>query len=213
MCGKSTFYKSWSIRKMQQDFGCAIASIGYTLGQSKSGDQVPGNTIPVIQSTSTDYQVITMRWGLTPSWANEQRAQSMSFYNARAESLLDKPSFKELVSHKRCIVPVDALYEGHGEMECRFERPDHGTMWLAGLWDTNKFITPQQGCTVITCEPSAIVRPAHHRMPVVLDLEDAKRWLDPNANPTELQALLVPYKGVLYRTAINSKQMQLNFRG
>lgn len=213
MCGKSTFYKPWSIRKIEQDFGSAIAHMPLGGLMSKLGDQRPGDMIPVIVSIDNNIKISVMKWGLTPSWAKMDRAQSMSFYNARAESLTEKASFKDLLNTKRCVLPTDAFFEGHGETECKFERPDGKTMWLAGLWTVNEFVYPREGCTVITCEPSSIVRPAHHRMPVVLSDEDSRRWLDPKNRFEDLKGLLVPYQGELVRTAVNSRQLHLNFRG
>jgi putative SOS response-associated peptidase YedK len=137
------------------------------------------------------------RWGLVPHWA-----QDLSFgdklYNARAETLAQKPAFREALRRRRCVVPVTAFYEWtkiDGRTQRFVFRPNQGAfLSLAGLWETWRAPEGKKigSFTVVTVPPNALVAPIHGRMPAVLDPASVERWLDPDADSTALGALLVP---------------------
>jgi putative SOS response-associated peptidase YedK len=104
--------------------------------------------------------------------------------NARAESLTEKPAFKQLVGTRRCIIPEDGFYEWRKEGKHKVPMWVHlksrEPFGLAGLWDVWR--KPDGGkvesFTIITTEPNELVRPIHNRMPVILRPEDEEQWLD-----------------------------------
>lgn len=140
-----------------------------------------------------------LRWGLVPSWAKDDKMAS-KMINARAETLMDKPSFKNLIYRKRCIVPADGFYEwkktAEGKQPMRIVLKDRGIFSLAGLYDT--WLAPNGGkistCTVITTAPNQLMADIHDRMPVILNKEDEASWLDrENQNTKQLLSLLRPF--------------------
>lgn len=139
----------------------------------------------------------TFRWGLVPWWAEDPGIGSRHI-NARAETLAERPAFKDSFLHKRCIVPADGFYEWQ-------RRPEGGKLphyihrsgeplALAGLWASWK--DPASGerlatCTIVTTDADDLLRPIHGRMPVVLPRGAWDRWLDRDADDREeLEALL-----------------------
>ena len=110
-------------------------------------------------------------------------------FNARAETLQDKASFKRPFKSQRCLVPVSGDYEWKDKQPyyVHAEQP----LALAGLWDPwegrGEGITP---FAVIKTEPGETVRELHHRMPAVLSPGDYEAWLSPQSQPDEFEALL-----------------------
>jgi len=135
------------------------------------------------------------RWGLVPSWSKDP-AIGNRMINARAETILDKPSFKPLLTKKRCLIPADGFYEwktiAGGKQPFHIRRQDGGLFAFAGLWEEWKSPdgNPMQTCTIITVEPNELMAPIHNRMPAILEREDEKVWLDAASNSKDVFALV-----------------------
>ena len=99
-----------------------------------------------------------MRWGLIPSWAKD-KAIGAKMINARGETLLEKPSFKNLVISKRCVVITDGYFEWHNigtvKTPYYFHDPKKNILPMAGLWDEWKSANGElmKTYTVITTTP------------------------------------------------------------
>lgn len=140
-----------------------------------------------------------LRWGLVPSWASDEKIGS-KMINARAETLLEKPSFRSLVARRRALVPADGFYEwkqnGGEKQPMRITMRDGGIFSMAALYDT--WVAPDGRklgtCTIITTTPNELMAGIHDRMPVIVRPEDEAFWLDRgNADTTGLMSLLRPY--------------------
>jgi putative SOS response-associated peptidase YedK len=133
------------------------------------------------------YEVV--RWGLVPSWSKSQE-HAAKLINARSETILEKPSFRQLMGRRRCLIPADGFYEwkkdpsdsrGGTKQPHAIYRADRTTFCFAGLWDewfdplTRQ---PLRTATVCTCEPNKLLRTLHHRMAVILPREHWEAWLD-----------------------------------
>ncbi len=141
-----------------------------------------------------------LRWGLVPPWAKAPDVGARMI-NARAETAATNPAFRAAFRRRRCLVPADGFYEWQ-RLERRNKQPFYIRMRdglpfaFAGLWEC--WEGPQgdalETCTILTTEPSELVRPVHDRMPVILDPQDWDLWLDPSVqDPARLQPLLRPY--------------------
>jgi putative SOS response-associated peptidase YedK len=125
-----------------------------------------------------------MRWGLVPHWANDTKKAS-SLINARMETLTEKPSFRTLISQKRCAVVADSYFEWQTvdgrKQPYRVALAARPLFLFAGLYDTWR--TPSDEwlhtCTVITTAATAEINWLHERMPVILDEPALAAWLDP----------------------------------
>lgn len=154
----------------------------------------PGQFAPVL--TMDDPRSIQFfRWGLVPSWANDERI-GYKLINARAETLLEKPSFQHLVPYQRCLVLADSFYEWKQEEGAknpyRILRADGSPFYMAGLWSSwrraaNDWLFTY---TILTTEPNELVASLHDRMPVILPKPDALRWLRQTQDPPGLVAEL-----------------------
>lgn len=139
-----------------------------------------------------------LRWGLVPTWSREPRGRTL-LINARAESLSDKPAFREPFERRRCLIPADGFYEwrhaGAQREAFLVRRADGRPFAFAGLWELPAERDPgvEGTCTIITTEPNESLRDIHDRMPVILNPEDWNRWLDPELRRVSvLRPLLRP---------------------
>ena len=158
-----------------------------------------------------------MKWGLVPSWAKDI-AIGHKMINARSETLQEKPSFRGLLAHHRCLILADGFYEWHNEGKVKtpyYIRLKTGEPFtFAGLWSewNGSDGSALRTCTIITCGPNALMERIHHRMPVILDGVPAAAWIDPAlTDKAKLQALLKPFpaaKMELYAVSrlVNSPQ-------
>ncbi len=129
-------------------------------------------------------QFVWMRWGLIPAWQKEEDIGSQ-WINARAETIDEKPLFKKLFQKKRCLIVVDGFYEWH-VINKQVKQPyyickkDHGPFVFAGLWEhwENKAGKIIESCTLLTTDANNLLKPIHHRMPVILPKTDFNHWLD-----------------------------------
>ena len=138
------------------------------------------------------------RWGLVPHWASSL-SEGDKMFNARAETLLQRPAFRDAFLARRCVVPVTAFYEwrreGKRSQRFVFRSQEARFVALAGLWALGRAPSGERvgSYTVITVEPNQLVAPIHDRMPAVLtSSEEVERWLALDTSPDELSELLRP---------------------
>jgi putative SOS response-associated peptidase YedK len=167
-------------------------------------DVRPTQQVPVLLA---DHILAHMRWGLVPVWAKDPKA-GYQLFNARAEGIESKPSFKRPLVSQRCLIPASAFFEWTGETghktKYRLARPDGERFGFAGLSDTWKAPDGHalQTCTIITTTPNRVVEPIHTRMPVLL-LPEQEEWLNPDlTEPQDILPYLKPYPDGLLEAAI-----------
>lgn len=138
----------------------------------------PTQLVPIV----TDSGTLTARWGLVPGW-EKSFSTKYPTHNARLETARDKPSFRSAWKHSRtCLIPTGGFYEWKKEGNIKqpyfIHKPDD-LLVFAGLWepwnDRNSF-------TILTTESRGIITPLHHRMPVMLNSNDAQQWLSAGAD-------------------------------
>jgi len=132
------------------------------------------------------------RWGLIPRWAKPDRIPDRTF-NARGETVAEKPTFREAWKKRRCVLPVSGYYEWTGpkghKQPFYFHQEDGTPLLLAGLWETWRHEdTVVESCTVITRASAGKPAEYHHRMPVFLDRSDVVDWL---TGPVEVAGGLI----------------------
>lgn len=194
MCGR--FVQSSPLETLEALFqvSCQLAGFGphYNLAPTQAVLAVRRN--PASGQRSLD----ALRWGLIPHWAKDASVGAKLF-NARADGLADKPSFRDAFAKRRCLIPADAFYEwalgGKPRQPFAIRRPDGQPFAFAGLWENWKGPDGEwvRTVTIITTEANGLLAGLHHRMPAILHPADYAKWLgDEPASPQELLALLRP---------------------
>lgn len=155
----------------------------------------PTQQLAVITNQIPD-QLQYFRWGLIPFWSKEV-PRNIPLINARAESVTEKSSFRQIFKNRRCLVPADGFYEWVREgkkIPYRFTMKDGSLFAMAGLWDSWKGENDQviNSFTIITTGPNDLMEPIHDRMPVILDKSSKDIWLG-DAGEDTLISLLKPY--------------------
>jgi putative SOS response-associated peptidase YedK len=141
-----------------------------------------------------------LHWGLVPWWSKE-KSGAAKLINARAETVRDKPSFRDAYRARRCLVLADGYYEWQRTTAVKqpwFIGLASGEPFgMAGLWESWR--NPADGvrlesCTIVTTAPASSIAQIHDRMPVILPVSAHAAWLDPaNDDPERLDPLLTPY--------------------
>lgn len=156
----------------------------------------PTQSVAVVRADAAGQRRLDrLVWGLVPSWASEPTIGSR-LINARAETVSEKPAFRQAFRQRRCLVVADGFYEwqrvGRQKQPYYLTAAQGGPFALAGLWEQWRRDGQAIGsCTIITTDANDCVRPVHDRMPVILPPEAWLRWLDPGLNdPAALQPLL-----------------------
>jgi putative SOS response-associated peptidase YedK len=141
-----------------------------------------------------------MKWGLIPRWRKPGEKDSFAPINARSETILEKPMFRNLVGRHRCLVPSNGFYEWQrrdgGKQPYFIRVEDDPTFAFAGLYDLHKEDDGELlgSYTILTTSANKLMEPIHDRMPVILRKDDEEEWLSPEVtDPVAIQHLLQPF--------------------
>jgi putative SOS response-associated peptidase YedK len=173
----------------------------------------PTQPIPIVRLAEGKREFALVRWGLIPAWVKDPLRFTL-LINARSDSVIDKPAFRNAMTRRRCLVPADGFYEWqdvNGRKRPFAVRPRHGgPVAFAGLWEA--WMGPNgeemQTAAIITTDASRALYPIHPRMPVVVPPEAFDFWLDPSVDAKTAAALLGPAPEDLFEayeisTAVN----------
>ena len=214
MCGRYTQTRTWSelvdlygVTAMPDAdppptprYNIAPTQMVPVVRRGTGGDAV-GSDAAGSDAASGGRALAMLRWGLVPFWAKDPTIGSR-LINARAESVAEKPSFRDAFRKRRCLVLADGFYEWQAQPQGPkqpFYITTPATMAFAGLWE--RWRDPVgpivETCSIVTTEASEQLRPIHDRMPVILAAEAFDAWLDAGTPPSAAAALLVPYRQAL----------------
>ena len=116
-------------------------------------------------------------------WGFKNPRSGAPIINARAETLAERPMFKDLLSTSRCLIPADGFYEWKGKQPYYFQLPDEQLFAFAGLWRDGR-------CTIITRSADANMQGIHDRMPVILPFNHWATWLAPSGRVTSVLTIV-----------------------
>jgi putative SOS response-associated peptidase YedK len=160
----------------------------------KNYNCAPSENLPVITNKRPE-KLGYFHWGLVPFWAKDPKI-GYKMINARAESLMEKASFRNALEKRRCLVVADGFYEwkktDRGKQPYRLTVKDGPLFAFAGIWEHHKEFRISS-FSIITTEANELVEPIHDRMPVILLPEHEKKWLDESLDPVEALDMLRPY--------------------
>lgn len=161
-----------------------------------------------------------MMFGLIPHWAKDPKI-GVSCLNARAETVAEKPAFRDPFKNRRCLVITEGFFEwardGKKKTPYHIMMKDREPYAMAGLWDRwNRSDGKEfETFSIVTTEPNQLVAKIHDRMPVILREEDENLWIAPYVTePKTIQPLLKSYAPDLMEmvpvsTAVNSSKNKL----
>jgi len=157
----------------------------------------PTQPVAIVRMVEGEREFALVRWGLIPAWVKDPRGFSL-LINARGESVLDKPAFRNAMKRRRCLFPADGFYEWKREGDRKqpyFVRLKSGQpMALAGLWETWSGPNGEEleTAAIVTTAASRSIAHIHDRMPVVVAPEAFDFWLDPNVDAQTAAAVIAP---------------------
>jgi len=177
MCGRFAFYSP-------SEATAALFGVDGALAVEPRYNIAPTQFVAAIRNDKEqNRELVMLRWGLVPFWAKDP-AIGNRMINARAETVAEKPSYREAFKHRRCLVLVDGFYEWHrgGDVKTPYfiSLASGEPFALAGLWEDWKDKESGeslQTTTLITTAANGFMQPLHHRMPVVLQPDTADDWL------------------------------------
>jgi putative SOS response-associated peptidase YedK len=159
-----------------------------------------------------------VKWGLIPYWAKDPKIAN-KLINAKAETLTEKPSFRDAFKRRRCLVPVNGFYEwekkGRERRPYYFHAPDERPFALAGLYETWR--NPEgeilETAVIIVTDAIDPVAEIHDRMPLILPPEHYDSWLDAKTSPDKLQDLLKQADFELIRRPVGKQVNKADHEG
>ncbi|MGE7416194.1 SOS response-associated peptidase, partial [Methylobacterium tarhaniae] len=190
MCGRFTQHYTWS------EIHAWLSIFGSPRNLQPRYNIAPTETCDVVRPGADGLELVQMRWWLIPSWWKKPAREALPAFNARAETVHQKPTFREAFQRRRCIVPASGFYEWTGPRNDRqghyFTAADGSpVLAFAGLWD--RWHDPVSGervesCTIIVSDASDWMRAYHDRLAVILPADRLTSWLDGTLGHGDLQA-------------------------
>lgn len=135
----------------------------------RTGDVFPAQNATIIKGQEHHLAAEQMRWGF-PGFE-----KGKLLINARAETALERPTFRESVQDRRCIIPARGFYEWNKSKEkFTFERKETPVLFMAGCYNRYE---GQERFVILTTDANSSVAPVHNRMPLILEPEELKDWV------------------------------------
>jgi putative SOS response-associated peptidase YedK len=167
----------------------------------------PTQDVPLVLQEGADREARLARWGLVPFWADDPSIGNKLF-NARGDTVAEKPSFRAAFKARRGLLPAEFFYEWQAVEGQKARQPwcvavDDGEPFAFGaLWERwrpkgEPDAEPLVSCTIITTDPNETMARIHHRMPLILPREAYDTWLDPRTPVEEAKRLVRPYEGTM----------------
>ena len=191
MCGRYSL--SHSKEKLEERF-----KVKMTEPWKPRYNVAPTQIMPVITNKNpTEFSFF--KWGFIPGWSLND-ASSLNMINARAETILSKAPFKQVMKTQRCLIPADGFFEwkkqGKNKIAYRITLNSDDAMAFAGVWDS--WERPRDGeiintFSIITTESNQLMKEIHDRMPVIIPKDLESTWLEEKLTETEIQMMLKPF--------------------
>jgi len=194
MCGRYTIDDGEEVVEMRKIFEKLRDYYSGTeeYRKVKRGEIFPTYTVPVIiPERSTNVDIIPMQWGFKPV-----QAGGRALINARSETVFEKPTFRESIRNRRCVIPANGFFEWANrpdengkpkKQKYLIEHPESPTLFFAGIYDEklelDHYDKPNSKkklvhFVILTRESRGLVRSLHHRMPVTMAKRDILKWLN-----------------------------------
>lgn len=139
------------------------------------------NILTVRLGADDERELVRLKWGFVPHWAKDLKGPKPC--NARAETVAEKPLFRDAFKRQRCIVPVDAFYEWqngpNGKQPYCYRRHDEQPFGIAGIWSHWKGEAGKlETVSLVVTSANDLMTPIHDRVPVIIEPDALEEWLD-----------------------------------
>jgi putative SOS response-associated peptidase YedK len=190
MCGRFTQHYTW------QQIHAFLSVFGPPQNLRPRFNIAPTTLVDMVRLDAAGRRELVrgVRWGLVPYWWKKLLKDLPATFNARVETVADKPVFRGACRSRRCIVPASGFYEWTGPKGAKqphifVDAQGEPILALAGLWE--RWRDPATGedvlsCTLIVTHPATWMMPYHDRMPVLLQQTEIDRWLSGEMDAKEL---------------------------
>ena len=196
MCGR--FVGAFSSELLISEMSEAISEAGMTFSFGddslfvRNYNTAPTHIVPILRNEESSVIVDLMQWGLVPSWSKDPSVGS-KLINARSETITEKPSFRQSVPSRRCIIPMSGFYEWDRTDPKRkvpyfVTRADGRLMLAAGIWTASPALDGRHTFSLITRESIDDLSHIHSRSPVEFHAGDALEWMSNPVPPLEMFA-------------------------
>ena len=196
MCGR--FVGAFSAEVLMDEMSDALSEAKMTISFGEDSlfapnyNTAPTHIVPILRNEESNIVVDPMQWGLVPSWSKDPSVGS-KLINARSETITEKPSFRQSVPSRRCIIPMSGFYEWDRTDPKRkvpyfVTREDGCVMLVAGIWTASPALDGRHTFSLITRESVDDLSHIHSRSPVELCADDALEWMCNPVPPFELFA-------------------------
>ena len=153
-----------------------------------AGEVFPGEKGYVLRKRDEGLELANGQWGLMPHWTKDATFGKKNTFNARSETIHEKPSFRSAFKTRRCVLPASAFYEKKGGRWLRILPTEDELFWIAGLWEPGYELTDKLPTyTMVTTVPNTVMEPIHDRMPVILPESLIEPWMAADAPIEALQ--------------------------
>ena len=189
MCGRFVLFTSGD------DLTHAVAGLpGVSAVEAPDGTPppryniAPTQQVPLIRIAGNDARIDAARWGLLPTWKKDETGAPL--FNARGETVAEKPSFRSAFKARRGLMVLDGYYEWRQTKNGKqpyFVRPEDGMLFAAALWETG---LDRLSTTMVTTEAAENMAWLHHRLPLFLRRDEVRQWVE--GTPEEALELVHP---------------------
>jgi putative SOS response-associated peptidase YedK len=192
MCGRFTRNYTWAqIHAMY-----SLTSVPSNV--QPSFNVCPTDTVDVVVRGGDKRILLPMRWCLIPGWWKKSlKEMRVATFNARSDTIAEKPMFRDSFERRRCLMPASGYYEwvtapDKSKHPFYFTRVDGEPMTIAAIQDG--WVNPEgeliRSCAMVIGEPNKFVSEVHDRMPVILEPKDFEQW--ERGNVKDAAALMRP---------------------
>ncbi len=149
----------------------------------------PTQPIAAVRQHKNSRELDLFSWGLKLSWANQQQTPS-NLINARVESVTEKPSFREAIRYRRCLIPASGWFEWQSTVQTAGKKQPYyffsdqtPVLAFAGIYEVSE--VGELSAAIITQDANEVVGQIHDRMPLILSSDYFSDWLDPELTNSE----------------------------
>lgn len=208
MCGRLSLHHLQAVYTLMELLEMPLSQI-HMEGIEPHYNVAPTLRLPVLVAREKQLSLFPMTWGLLPGWAVKKGSQQR-LVNARSETALQLPTFRESMRQRRCVIIANGFFEWQRDAKDKplqpyYFHPQQGD-WLAmaGVYQP----ALQDGspeCCVLTTAPNAVMQPVHDRMPCLLSVPEITAWLQAESAEAAAGWLRPAPESALTRVQVSSR--------